>query len=87
MCQLNLKLSPKGVPQIKVTFKLGSDGILEVEAMDTISKSKINTKIVGKSGLTDDEIKKIKEDAQINEEIDNNKVEIVLVCDRLTAWY
>jgi molecular chaperone DnaK len=81
-----IEKAPKGVPQIKVMFKLGSDGILEVEAMDQASKKKISSKIVGKSGLTDEEIAKIKEEAKINEEKDNYQVEIISLKNEMQSF-
>jgi molecular chaperone DnaK len=68
--------APKGIPQIKVTFNLGVDGMLQVEAIDQASKKKISTKIVGKSGLSDEEIANIKKDAEEKAEVDNYHLEI-----------
>jgi len=67
--------APKGIPQIQVTFKADSNGIIDVYAEDLASKNKVNTKITPNSGLSKDEIEKIKEDAKSKEELDGKFIE------------
>ena len=58
--------APRGVPQIKVTFNLDANGILSVEAKDTKNPSKSNKITINqqKGRFSEDEIKKIVEDAE-----------------------
>lgn len=62
--------APRGVPQIEVTFDIDANGILEVTAKDKASGKDASVKITGSTGLTDDEINRMKEDAEKNAEAD-----------------
>ncbi len=56
--------SPRGVPQIEVTFDLDANGILTVSAKDKASGKEQSIKITGAVGLSDEEVKKAQEDAE-----------------------
>jgi len=63
--------APRGVPQIEVAFKLNQDGILDVSAKDKATSKEQSIRIEASSGLTDEEIEKMKDDAKKNEEEDS----------------
>jgi molecular chaperone DnaK len=62
--------APRGVPQIEVTFDIDANGILEVTAKDRATGKDASVKITGSTGLTEDEIARMKEDAEKNAEAD-----------------
>jgi len=62
--------APRGVPQIEVTFDIDANGILNVSAKDKGTGKQQSIRIEASSGLTDDEIKKMREDAKMHEEED-----------------
>jgi len=67
----------RGVPQIEVTFKLNQDGILDVSAKDKATSKEQSIRIEASSGLSDEEIEKMKDDAKKNEEEDVKLKEII----------
>lgn len=69
--------APRGVPQIEVTFNIDANGILHVEATDKGTGKKQHITIQGSSGLSDEEIEKMKKDAEENAESDKKKKELV----------
>ena len=62
--------SPRGIPQIEVTFDIDSNGILHVSAKDKASGKSQSIRIEASSGLTEEEIKKMKADAEANADAD-----------------
>ncbi|HYQ56980.1 MAG TPA: molecular chaperone DnaK [Draconibacterium sp.] len=62
--------SPRGVPQIEVTFDIDANGILHVHAKDKATGKSQSIRIEASSGLSDDEIKKMKAEAEANAEAD-----------------
>ncbi len=60
----------RGVPQIEVTFDIDANGIINVSAKDKGTGKEHNIRIEASSGLTEDEIKKMKEEAEANAESD-----------------
>jgi len=69
--------SPRGVPQIEVTFDIDANGILNVKAKDKASGKEQSIRIEASSGLTDEDIEKMKQDAVLHEEEDKKKKEMV----------
>ena len=67
--------SPRGIPQIEVTFDIDSNGIIEVTAKDRGTGKVQNIKIESGSSLSDEEIEKMKQEAEINAEEDNKRKE------------
>jgi len=65
----------RGVPQIEVTFDIDSNGILNVAAKDKASGKEQKIRIEASSGLSDDEIKKMKAEAEANAEADKKAKE------------
>ncbi len=62
--------APRQVPQIEVTFDIDANGILNVTALDKATGKQQNIRIEASSGLSDDEIKRMKDEAQANAEAD-----------------
>ena len=62
--------APRGMPQIEVTFDIDANGILNVSAKDKGTGKQQSIRIEASSGLTDDEIKKMREEAKMHEEED-----------------
>lgn len=62
--------APRGVPQIEVTFDIDANGILHVSAKDKGTGKEQKIRIEASSGLTDQEIQKMKQEAQANAEND-----------------
>lgn len=62
--------APRGIPQIEVTFDIDANGILNVTAKDKATGKSQNIRIEASSGLSDDEIKRMKDEAQMNAESD-----------------
>jgi molecular chaperone DnaK len=69
--------SPRGIPQIEVTFDIDANGILNVTAKDKATNKSQNIRIEASSGLTDAEIKKMKQEAEANAESDRKLKEEV----------
>jgi len=69
--------SPRGLPQIEVTFDIDANGILNVKAKDKATGKEQAIHIEASSGLTKNEIEKMKQDAQIHADEDHKKKEVV----------
>jgi len=69
--------SPRGIPQIEVSFDVDANGILNVKAKDKSSGKEQSIRIEASSGLTDADIEKMKKDAQIHESEDIKKKETI----------
>ena len=67
--------APRGVPQIEVSFSIDANGILNVKAVDLATKKEQKITITASTGLKDEEIEKMVEDAQKNAEEDKKKKE------------
>ncbi len=62
--------APRGVPQIEVTFDIDANGIIKVSALDKATNKSQDIRIEASSGLTEEEIEKMKKDAEANAEAD-----------------
>ena len=69
--------APRGIPQIEVTFDIDANGILNVTAKDKATGKSQSIKIEASSGLSKDEIEKMKKDAEMHAEEDKKKKELV----------
>ena len=69
--------APKGQPQIEVTFDIDANGVLNVSAKDKSTGKENKITISGSSGLSDDEIAKMVNEAEANKEADSKKKEVV----------
>ena len=67
--------SPRGVPQIEVTFDIDANGILSVTAKDKGSGKEQSISITGASTLSDNEVEKMVQDAEVNASVDKEKRE------------
>ncbi|UBM62796.1 molecular chaperone DnaK [Candidatus Sulfidibacterium hydrothermale] len=74
--------APRGVPQIEVTFDIDSNGILNVTAKDKATGKSQNIRIEASSGLSEEEIKRMKAEAEANAEEDKKAKERI---DKLNA--
>ncbi|MEN8252512.1 MAG: Hsp70 family protein, partial [Patescibacteria group bacterium] len=69
--------APRGVPQVEVSFDIDANGILNVKAADKATGKEQSIKIEGSSGLSDEEVEKMKKDAEAHAEDDKKKKEEV----------
>lgn len=69
--------SPRGVPQIEVSFNIDANGIVNVSAKDKASGKEQKITITGGGSLSEDEIKKMQEDAEKHADEDKKKKEMV----------
>ncbi len=69
--------APRGMPQVEVTFDIDVNGILNVTAKDKASGKAQSIKIEASSGLKEEDIKKMQQDAEIHAEEDKKKRETV----------
>jgi molecular chaperone DnaK len=73
----DIPAAPRGVPQIEVTFDIDANGILTVSASDKGTGKSQEIKITGSSGLSDEEIEKMVQDAEANKAEDAKRKEVV----------
>ncbi|HOT14249.1 MAG TPA: molecular chaperone DnaK [Bacteroidales bacterium] len=74
--------SPRGVPQIEVSFDIDANGILHVSAKDKATGKSQSIRIEASTGLTDEEIKRMRDEAKANEAADKQAKERI---DKLNA--
>ena len=67
--------APRGVPQIEVTFDIDANGILNVSAKDKATGKEQNIRIEASSGLSEQEIQKMRDEAKANEAADKEAKE------------
>ena len=78
----NIPPAPRGIPQIEVTFDIDSNGILNVSAKDKATGKSQSIRIEASSGLSEEEIKRMKAEAEANADADKKERERV---DKLNA--
>lgn len=69
--------APRGIPQVEVTFDIDANGILSVTAMDKATKKKQSIRIEGSTGLSKDEIARMKHEAEEHATEDQKKKEAI----------
>lgn len=69
--------SPRGMPQIEVTFDIDANGILHVSAKDKATGKENKIKIQASSGLSDDEVERMVKDAEAHAEEDHKALELI----------
>ena len=69
--------APRGIPQIEVVFDIDANGIIKVSAIDKATGKEQNIRIEASSGLSDEEVKKMKQEAEANAEADKKVKEEV----------
>lgn len=67
--------APRGIPQVEVTFDLDANGILNVKARDKATNKEQKITITASSGLSKDEVEKMKKEAELHAEDDKKKKE------------
>jgi len=75
--------APRGVPQIEVTFDINADGILNVSAKDKATNKEQDITIASSSGLSEEEIAGMVQDAKDNEQADRARKEEIEVANKL----
>ena len=68
--------APRGVPQVEVMFDIDANGILNVKAKDKTLGKEQSIRIEASSGLSEEEIKKMQKDAELNAETDKQKKDL-----------
>ncbi|OGE79967.1 MAG: molecular chaperone DnaK [Candidatus Doudnabacteria bacterium RIFCSPHIGHO2_01_FULL_45_18] len=69
--------SPRGVPQVEVTFDIDANGILKVTAKDKATGKSQNITITGSSSLSKDEVERMKKEAEMHAEEDKKNREVI----------
>ena len=69
--------APRGMPQIEVSFDIDANGILNVSAKDMATGKEHSIEIKGSSGLSDDEIQKMQQDAEQHADEDKKRREVI----------
>ncbi len=69
--------APRGIPQIEVTFDIDANGIVHVSAKDKATGKEQSIRIESSSGLSKEEIEKMKQDAKAHEQEDKKKKELI----------
>ena len=69
--------APRGVPQVEVTFDIDANGILNVKAKDKATNKEQSIRIEASSGLSKEEIEKMKKDAEVHAAEDAKKKELI----------
>jgi molecular chaperone DnaK len=69
--------APRGMPQIEVTFDIDANGVLHVTAKDKASGKESNVRIENSSGLSGDEVEKMKRDAETHADEDRRRRELI----------
>lgn len=71
--------APRGIPQVEVNFDLDANGILNVKAKDKATNKEQSIRIEGSSGLSKEEVEKLKQEAEAHKEEDEKKKELIEV--------
>jgi molecular chaperone DnaK len=69
--------SPRGIPQVEVTFDIDANGILNVKAKDKATNKEQSIRIEASTGLSKEEIEKMKKDAEVHSDEDKKKKESI----------
>ncbi|MBT5337918.1 molecular chaperone DnaK [Candidatus Falkowbacteria bacterium] len=77
--------APRGVPQVEVSFDIDANGILNVKAKDKASNKEQNITITASSGLSKEEVEKMKKDAETHAEEDKKKKEQIEIKNQADA--
>jgi molecular chaperone DnaK len=75
--------APRGVPQVEVTFDIDANGIVNVSAKDKATGGKQSITISGGGSLSDDDIKRMVDEAADNEEADKLKMRVIAARNKL----
>ncbi|OUR72840.1 molecular chaperone DnaK [Arcobacter sp. 31_11_sub10_T18] len=81
----DIPAAPRGVPQIEVTFDIDANGVLNVSAKDKGTGKENKITISGSSGLSDEEIEKMVNEAEANKEADEKRKEVIDIRNQAEA--
>ena len=82
----DIPLAPRGIPQIEVTFDIDANGILNVSAKDKGTGKEQKIKIESSTGLSDEEIQKMRDEAEKNREADKKKEERIKLINEADSY-
>ena len=82
---VGIPAAPRGTPQVEVTFDIDANGILNVTAKDLGTGKEQAIKITAKSGLSEEEIKRMVDDAEAHKTEDQKKKELIEVRNNLDS--
>ena len=71
--------APRGIPQVEVSFDIDANGILSVTAKDKATNKTQTIRIEGSTGISKEEVERMKQEAQANAESDHKKQEMINV--------
>jgi len=77
--------APRGVPQIEVTFDIDADGILNVSAKDKATEKEQSIRIESSCGASDEEVERMKKEAQTHADEDKKKQELIEVRNKANS--
>ena len=77
--------SPRGIPQIEVSFEIDANGILQVSAADKATNKKQSIRIEGSCGVSDEEVERMRKEAEIHSEEDRKKKELIEIRNQADA--
>jgi len=77
--------APRGLPQVEVTFDIDANGILSVKAKDKASGKEQSVRIEASTGLSKEEIERMKKDAELHADEDKKKKEFIETRNRADA--
>jgi molecular chaperone DnaK len=83
---VGIPLAPRGIPQIEVTFDIDANGIVHVHAKDKATGKEQSIRIESSSGLSKEEVEKMKRDAKEHEEEDKKKKELIEARNQLDSF-
>ncbi|MCV5359960.1 Hsp70 family protein, partial [Escherichia coli] len=73
----DLPPAPRGIPQIEVTFDIDANGIVNVRAKDLVTSKEQAITIQSSSGLSDEEVERMVQEAEANADADQKRKEEV----------
>ena len=79
-------MAPRGVPQVEVTFDIDANGILSVSAKDLGTKKEQRVRIESSTGLSKDEIQRMRDEAETNREEDLKRQEAVTLINAADGY-
>ncbi len=79
-------MAPRGVPQVEVTFDIDANGILSVSAKDLGTKKEQRVRIESSTGLSKDEIQRMRDEAESNREEDLKRQEAVTLVNAADGY-
>lgn len=82
----SIPMAPRGIPQVEVTFDIDANGILNVSATDKGTGKEQKIRIESSTGLSDEEIQKMKDEAEKNREADKIKEEKITLINEADSY-